>query len=93
MTKLEARIILLEEAVLQAQSTVRFLHDCLTDPEHNKYMYPEQTEKHLNNWMHLVEPHHLCPHSVRKMDCGCCDTREKLHAQREQAKKVLKENG
>jgi hypothetical protein len=60
MTKEEAKIIVLEDALRQAQSTVEFMHGCLTYPYENHpdggyyYAYPEHTLKHLEEWKNLA---------------------------------------
>jgi len=72
MTKEEARIILLEQIVIQAQGTVHFLHGCLTDPNNYKYSYPDQTMKRLQEWNKVVPSPSFCYHSVFVRSCAAC---------------------
>ena len=71
MNKLQARIVILEDALIQAQHTVEFLHGCLTD-DHYRYEYPEQTVRRLREWAILVPAPEGCAHSVHKSDCESC---------------------
>ena len=74
----EERIFLLEDALVQAQWTVHFLHNCLVNPANGKmnggyeYGYPEQTLKHLEDWAKLVAPPPLCFHSRQEPGCESC---------------------
>ena len=80
MTREEARIVLLEDALEQAQNTVSFMHGCLTDPADDtregfqgySYAYPEQTLSHLAEWAALVPVRHYCVHSRHDPDCESC---------------------
>jgi hypothetical protein len=78
MTKQEAEIILLKDALVQAQHTVSFLHSCLVNPSNGEmnggfhYAYPEQTLKRLREWQELAPDRQPCHHSRRDPDCPCC---------------------
>lgn len=71
MTPEQARILILEDALEQAQNVVSFMHGCLTDPGYS-YEYPEQTSRHLERWGQLVPVRRYCVHSVHKRDCPSC---------------------
>jgi hypothetical protein len=101
MTEQEARIVVLEDALRQAQYTVEFLHNCLMCPTDNtkkgfqgySYGYPESTLKHLEEWAaicptarHEIE---LCFHSKYYEDCKCCQIRSEQREQLFEARKVL----
>jgi hypothetical protein len=81
MTKDEARIILLEAALRQAQHTVRFLHECLSGDGYI-YRYPAQTLARLKTWAELVPPHEMCAHSGHHPGCVSCEQR-KVDAQQQ----------
>src|SRR5579872_667567 len=72
------RIFLLEDALIQAQHTVKFLHNCLVDPDNGEmkggysYDHPEQTIRHLEEWAELVPLPPLCHHSHSKPGCESC---------------------
>ncbi len=101
MTPQEARIVLLEDALRQAQHTVEFLHNCLVNPvDKNRkgfqgysYGYPDQTIAHLKEWNELVplveDSVKPCFHSMIKKDCPSCQEHHRLRLQRFEAKKVL----
>lgn len=89
MTKDEARIVLLEQALVQAQHTVEFLHSCLTLPEHYKYSYPDQTTREMGEWKKLVPPPEMCVHSGHQDGCKGCDNHRVIVRQRVKAKEVL----
>lgn len=56
MNTTEAIIFLLQDALRSAQSTINFLHNCLTDPAHCKYVYPEHTMKIIKELEHFATP-------------------------------------
>lgn len=62
MTEAEAKIVLLEDALHQAQSLVEFLHGRLTNPQY-RYAYPELTQRELQNWARLAPRPPACHHS------------------------------
>lgn len=64
-----AEIIVLENALREAISTVKHLHDCLTNPEFATYAYPDETPKKLTEWVGLVGPIVNCYHSAFVEDC------------------------
>lgn len=75
----EERIFLLEDALMQAQWTVHFLHNCLVNPANGKmnggyeYAYPDQTLQRLADWAKLVPPPPLCHHSRTEPGCEACE--------------------
>ena len=95
MTKEEARIIILEDALRQAQWTVEFLHGCLVYPDNGEmkggyeYAYPEQTLDRLQEWRKLVPLPKLCNHSYNEIGCESCKNREEERTRLYEAKKVL----
>lgn len=89
MTYEEARIILLEDALRQAQHTVRFLHDCLIDAKRHKYAYPNQTIQSLDEWYKLLPSIEGCHHSGYHEDCSSCVIHRKLRKQLQEANNVI----
>jgi hypothetical protein len=87
MNREAARIVILEDALIQAQHTVEFLHACLTESNY-KYAYPEQTVKHLKRWRALIEPPEGCGHSVTQADCSHCQARGEHWRQLAEARRV-----
>jgi hypothetical protein len=70
--RLDARILLLESALHQAQNLVEFLHGCLTDPKY-QYAFPDQTAYDLAEWGKLApRPDFLCVHSRHDPECTSC---------------------
>lgn len=88
MTPEQARIVLLEDALIQACHTVSFLHGCLTS-DRFKYSYPEQTAAHLQEWKALVTIPSGCHHSRFHENCEACKDHAKRRAALEEANKVL----
>lgn len=74
MTEAEARIILLENALHGAVSTINFLHGCLTDPIF-KYTYLDHTENTLSEIEGLVGRREYCIHSFFFEGCSSCKDR------------------
>jgi hypothetical protein len=91
VTRDEARIVLLEQALEQAQNTVSFLHGCLTDPGY-KYAYPEQTQRNLDEWAALVPRRPYCVHSFTVEGCESCAARVEGFERRAEAITVLEED-
>ena len=95
MTEEQARIVLLEQAVEQAQSTIEFLHGCLTHPssEHAsggyRYAYPEQTERQLRRLEALAPRGPMCVHSFERPGCEACESRVRRAMRRGEALEVL----
>lgn len=89
MTVEQARLIILEDALRQAQNTVQFLHGCLTTPAVFQYAYPHMTEQHLAQWAALVPPHDGCAHSRHHNDCAACVTHRETHLRLREAHAVL----
>ena len=77
MTKEEARIVVLEDALGEAYHKIQFMHGCLTDPNNYRYAYPQMTENQLHEIEWLIDPPFTCPHSVFSPDCYACKDREK----------------
>ena len=98
MTKQEARIIMLEDALRQAQDTVEFLHECLTHPTGGySYKYPEHTLQYLEEWKKLAlrvsdRLGKKCYHSMNKLDCECCQVNHTERLQFMQARRILDPN-
>jgi hypothetical protein len=72
MTREEARIFLLEKALIQSHHTIKFLHGCLIDPIGHKYAYPDQTMDRLKAIEELVTIPSGCCHSMTKPECPSC---------------------
>lgn len=100
MTYEEARIILLEAELVQAQHTCRFLHDCLISlppqPEEIppasggfRYAYPEQTLARLDKWEALAPLPPACYHSMTKENCPSCQARIRRARLEHEAKKTV----
>lgn len=89
MTKEEAKIILLEQELVQAYHTINFMHGCLINPTGYKYSYPNQTTKELNEIKKLVNIPRGCPHSLTSPTCESCQERNKRHQERTDALKLL----
>jgi hypothetical protein len=85
MTPIEARVVILENAVIQACNKVQFLHNCLTQPESCIYSYPEQTMERLADWKKLIQMPKTCHHSYyaprRGEPCEACEE-SKVYLQR-----------
>lgn len=94
MTKEEARIVLLEDSLIQAQFVVEFLHNCLINSVEEggiyKYINPERTEEFLSYWGKIVgEKREPCFHSMNDVSCEACKERVKYVKRLTEAKKVL----
>lgn len=70
MTPEQARIVILEDALIQAYFTISFLHAGLTN-EKFKYRHPEQTVGRLVAWSEIVSIP-VCCHSMPQEDCESC---------------------
>ena len=88
MTKDEARIFILEQALIQSYHTISFMHGCLTSDGY-KYAYPDQTIDRLNAIEKLVDITYGCPHSARKMDCDECRKAIERNRKFHEAQEVL----
>ncbi len=88
MTKEEAKIILLEQALFQAILTIEFLDSCLLSPNFY-YSHPEQTQDLLKEFKKLVKKKELCIHSEFVPDCKSCNQRIEERNKREEALKIL----
>mgnify|MGYP001611198663 FL=1 len=73
--RLRDRELLLEEALHNAQWTIKYLHGCLTDKVRYKYQHPDQTIKMLGELKALAPPPMLCRHSGFEPNCTPCADR------------------
>jgi hypothetical protein len=95
MNAQEARIVILEEALREAQSLAEFLHNCLTKPDNGEmkggysYGYPEHTLFYLNQWEKLAPRAAPCPHSMINPDCESCAIHRSDRIKLNEARKVL----
>jgi hypothetical protein len=89
MTPDQARIVLLEDALRQAQSTVQFLHGCLTSTALHVYRYPEHTQRDLDKWAALASKRPLCVHSGPQPGCVACEDRLQRHIEIGEARRIL----
>jgi len=99
MTEQEARIVVLEDALKQAQNTVEFLHNCLVNPvDRDKktgclgysYKHPDHTLQELKKWKMLAPrlgKH--CYHSSNEPDCEVCQVNHKERIRLYEARKAL----
>jgi hypothetical protein len=101
MTTQEARIIVLEDALRQAQNLVEFLHGCLTRPAKTipavqmngayKYEYPESTLEELKKWSTIApRSNSMCYHSMHVPDCESCQEHLTESRLLTEAKRILK---
>ena len=88
MTPEQAKIVILEDALIQAHHTVSFLHGCLTN-EKFRYYHPEQTYRSLHAWSQIVSIPEVCVHSVYKEDCKSCQSAFLRHKLLCQAKGLI----
>jgi hypothetical protein len=88
MTAEQARIVVLEDALEQAQNTVSFMHGCLTDPVYT-YAYPDQTQHHLAEWAALVPVEPYCVHSRHHSDCESCQRHVAKMERLAEARRIL----
>lgn len=94
MNKDEARIVLLEQALRQAISTIEFLDACLLRPERYRYGYPDQTQDQLREFEKLVSvKEEFCVHSGFVPGCKSCNRRVEDWDKRDEALKVLEDYG
>lgn len=89
MTKEEAKIIVLENALLQAYNSIEFLHKCLIHKERYSYDYPEKTHNQLIEIEKLIEISHGCFHSKFHEDCLDCNNSLEKFKKLEEAKRCL----
>ena len=102
MTPPEARIVLLEDALVDSYNLIDFLHNCLVNPSTGtmgqpdfkggySYGYPDQTIKRLEKIRQLVDIPSYCHHSGHNEDCESCQ-RLKIYRHRlAEAKQTLSE--
>lgn len=95
MTRQEAEIFLLKDALMQAQHTVSFLHNCLVNPSSvprdggYKYAYPEQTLQRLEKWRKLAPTRLGCHHSGGEPECPECQERIKHARLLAEARRIM----
>lgn len=97
MTPEEARILILEDALIQSYHTIDFLHNCLVNPSDPtktgfrgySYEYPEQTISRLENIEKIVKIPIGCYHSRFEASCQSCVNALESRRQLNEAKKVL----
>jgi hypothetical protein len=87
MTKEEAKIVLLEQELVQAYHTISFLHNCLTHKA--SYGYPEQTLKRLEDIKELVNIPKGCAHGGPTLGCKSCTDSLVRWRVRKEAQEVL----
>ncbi len=90
MTHDEARIILLEDALIQAYHTMGFLYCCLE--EGCKHAYPEQTLdrlKHIEGLVTIPGDELICPHSFPSPGCKGCEDAKRRMDRHYEARKIL----
>ena len=88
MTTDEARLILMEDALVQSYHTISFLHGCLTSPGFS-YDYPEQTLQRLKRITDLVGIPKTCFHSRKHDECESCRESVERRSKVSQAQSVL----
>jgi hypothetical protein len=81
------RIFLLEDALVQAQYTLQFVHDCIMNPSRYDYMYPEQTIDFLEELSKLVPLPPMCVHSKNYPGCESCADRMRRAKRRAKIKR------
>jgi hypothetical protein len=102
MTLEEARIVVLEDVLIQAYHLIEFLHNCLINPSKGTmgqpdfqggyyYGHPEQTAQYLDDIEKLVKIIPMCHHSCpgRGQDCQICDHIYEYHVRLAEASAVL----
>lgn len=70
---LRSTIFTAEELLLeleQSANTIEFLHGCLTEPKHYKYLYPEMTVERLQRLRLIVPRREYCFHGAPS--CPIC---------------------
>lgn len=84
----EARIVLLEAALIRSCHTIEFLHGCLTNEEYS-YEYPQATRDHLDELAALVDIPEGCYHSRHHPDCEQCVQSKQRRNLENLARKIL----
>lgn len=85
----DAREVLLKDRLLSAYHLIEFMHDRLTQPEHNTYMYPENTEEELKEIESLIRIPQGCFHSIDADGCAACIDRNRRRREVHEAKEIL----
>lgn len=88
MTEQEARLVMLTQAVQQAQHKIEFMHGCLT-AENFEYAYPEMTASFLAHLAELAPKQPMCVHSKTERGCPGCEARLEAWRLRGEAERVL----
>lgn len=89
LDRIAAENTLLRAALRQAQSTVWFLHGCLTCPGTHRYAHPEHTAARLREWAELAPRPESCPHSGYQPTCPACVVHRELRRQVHAARQIL----
>lgn len=92
---IEAENVVLREALIQAQHTVRFLHDALKDackryPSVLIFRHPQHILAKLEYWASLQPLPNTCQHSVTQVDCLGCQERVDRRRHHTEALDLLK---
>lgn len=90
MTTDEAKIIVLSNELQIAKNKIEFLHNCLTNPKHYRYAFPDSTEKFLQSAFRLLSEQSYCVHSITKQDCESCQDSLKQQQILQEAKTILR---
>ena len=88
MNKLEAKIFLLEDLLMECEHTISFLHNCLSDTEEfqYKYEYPEQTIKVIQKLQKTIKYPKYCHHSIYNKNCEACNSMLEYRKKLEEAR-------
>lgn len=94
MTAEEAKIVLLEDGLIQAQSIIEFLHNCVVNSTDKggvySYIYPERTQDFLDYWGKIVkDDRSTCHHSGHDATCEACKKRVEYVKRLTKAKNIL----
>lgn len=88
LREVEARNVLLVDALEDAQNTVGFMHGCLTDPVY-QYAFPEQTMASMEEWAKLAPRDEPCGHSFTAEGCPGCEARNARFKRMAEARAAL----
>jgi hypothetical protein len=92
MTTEEARIVILEDALIQSHCIIDFLHKCLTSKDTHIYQYPEHILKHIEYLKSIIEMPKHCHHSYyapdRGKECKPCEESRNHKLRLEEARNV-----
>ncbi len=91
MTPDQARIVILEDALIRSYHQLSFLHNCLTD-EKFVYDYPEQLFRQLRAISDIIEIPPSCVHSSFERSCESCQESRVAYERLMRAKKELNDD-